>query len=148
MNKGTKYYTFDGINFRSNDEIHYYKYLIERKAKDEIMAFEYEASAFILQPKFDFNGEHIRPITYTPDFIVYHCDGTIEYVEIKGHLTNEAVLKVKMFKYLIRNEQSKYTMLCRSLKYGDSNGWILFNELQKKRRANKRVGAKSNETIK
>ena len=148
MNKGTKYYTFDGINFRSNDEIHYYKYLLELKAKEKILNFEYEPEKFTLQPKFNFNGKLVLPITYTPDFILYHLDGTIEYVEIKGHLTNEATLKVKMFKYLIRNEKSKYTMLCRNLKWGDENGWILFNELQKKRRADKRARAESNETIK
>ena len=138
-NKGTQYYTHDGIQFRSKDEIEYYKLCLQRKARGEILNFEYEAEAFELQPKFRFMGKTVLPITYTPDFTVCHTDGTLEFVEIKGFLTNESTLKVKMFKYLIRDTGDKYTMLSRNRKHGDADGWIEYGELKKKRGELKRA---------
>ena len=88
-------------------------------------------------PSFRFGERLIRAITYTPDIKIYHTDGTIEYIEIKGRLTNEALLKVKMFRFHLYNTDNtvKYRLLSRNLKHGTIDGqWIEYDDLMKKRR--------------
>ena len=87
-------------------------------------------------PKFRFAGRLIRAITYTPDFKIYHVDGTIEYVETKGMLTNEALLKTKLFRYHLYTTDNtvKYRLLSRNLKHATIDGeWIEYEDLKKAR---------------
>ena len=119
----------DGYIFDSKDESKYYELLKERKAKGLIINFE-------LQPRYILQGAApevgIRKIEYVGDFVIYHLDGTEEVIDIKGMATEGALLKRKMFLYKYRN--LKLTWLCRSLKYGDADGWIEFEELKKRRK--------------
>ena len=88
-------------------------------------------------PSFRFGERLIRAITYCPDFKIYHNDGTIEYVEVKGMLTNEALLKTKLFRYHLYTTDNtvKYRLLSRNLKYAEIDGqWIEYENLKKKRR--------------
>ncbi len=48
----------------------------------------------------DLNVNGFRVCTYKIDFIVYHNDGTIEYVETKGYPTPVWRLKWKLFEAL------------------------------------------------
>lgn len=126
----------DGIVFDSKDEAKYYEALKIRKYRGEIQNFE-------LQPKFTLingfkkNGKTYRAITYTPDFTIYHNDGSVEYVDIKGITTQQGELRIKLFNYFYRD--LKLSIVARSIKYGDEYGFVDFYELKKLRRDNKKV---------
>ena len=49
-------------------------------------------------------------------------------------------MRRKMFDYKYPNE--KLTWIQKSIKYGDENGWIEYEELKKKRKIAKKVGNK------
>ena len=123
--------TVDGIRFDSKDEARYYELLKEKKAAGLIVNYELQPQ-YILQPAFKYNSKMIRAITYTADFLIYHLDGTEEVVDIKGMETQAGILRRKMFWY--RYPELKLTWLSRSLKYGDADGWIDYDELKKRRR--------------
>ena len=139
-------YSHDGVQFRSKDEIHFWEYLKRQKAKGLIKNFEYESAVFTLMPSFKFLGSTVRAITYCPDFVVYHNDGGVEYVETKGMLTNEATLKIKMFKYHLHTTlpNANYQVLSRNLTHGNIDGeWIDYFELKKIRSKNRREKKKN-----
>ena len=103
--------SFDGIEFKSKLECSFYKTI-----KEEGLDVDYEPVTFTLfrgfKPTvpfynrgkrsriFKLNMKEVRPITYTPDFIVTHNDkGFI--IEVKGIENDTYPLKRKMFrKYL------------------------------------------------
>ena len=66
------------ISFKSKLELFCYKELIKVFGEDNV---KYESTKFVLQEKFRFNGELIREITYTPDFLfsrsISHLQGLI-----------------------------------------------------------------------
>lgn len=55
---------YDGIKFRSKLETYTYK-----KLKEAGIDAEYESTHFELIPKFEYNGEKVRAMTYLPDFV-------------------------------------------------------------------------------
>lgn len=124
----------DGIKFYSKDEGKYYQYLKERKARGEILNFELQPK-MVLLPSFKYFGKTRRAMTYTPDFLIYHLDGTEEYIDIKGMGTQQGELRRKLFEYF--NQDKKLTWIARSLKYS-ATGWINYDELKKIRAANKK----------
>lgn len=127
--------TVDGIVFDSKDEAKYYEALKIRKYRGEIQNFE-------LQPKFTLingfkkDGKTYRAITYTPDFTIYHNDGSVEYVDVKGMTTQQGELRIKLFNYFYKD--LKLSIVSRSLKYGDSYGFIDYYELKKIRSKNRK----------
>ena len=67
---------YDGIEFDSQLEVDYYKYLCKLKADNfEIIDFEYH-------PKIPI--QITKKNSYTPDFVVFYFD-TIEIIETKGY---------------------------------------------------------------
>ena len=104
--------------------------LKEKKAAGLILNYELQPQ-YELQPAFKRDGKTIRAITYTADFLVYHLDGTEEVVDIKGMETQQGIMRRKMFWHKYRD--LKLTWLSRSIKYGDENGWIDYDELKKRR---------------
>lgn len=136
MNKyGNKKITVDGILFDSKEESYYYEYLKQQKAKSEIINFELQPK-YELLPAFRKDGKLSRAITYTPDFIIYHNDGSEELIDIKGMETQQGNMRRKMFDH--KYPHLKLTWLARSLKYSKT-GWIDYDELKKLRRVNKKV---------
>lgn len=131
---GAKKITIDGITFDSKDEGRYYLYLKDLKAKGEIANFELQPK-YELQPSFKKYGKTHRAITYAPDFLIYHLDGTEELIDIKGMSTQQGEMRRKLFDYKYPN--LKLTWIARSLKYS-STGWIEYNQLNKIRRENKK----------
>ena len=131
----SKKITIDGITFDSKDEAMYYNALKIRKFKEEIKNFELQPK-FILIEGFKKDGKTYRPITYTPDFTIYHNDNSIEYVDVKGMTTQQGELRIKLFNWKYRDK--KLSIVARSLKYGDEYGFIDYYELQKKRKENRR----------
>ena len=108
----------DGIIFDSQTESEYYEYLKQLKKDKKIKDFTMQ-DPFVLQEKFllvdgkrieesdkDFKklqranpGCTIAAIKYISDFMVYHNDGTIQVVDVKGKKTVDFKLKEKMFNY-------------------------------------------------
>lgn len=124
----------DGITFDSKDEGKYYEYLKDIKAQGKILNFELQPK-FIIIPKFKYKDKTERAATYTLDFLIYHTNGTEEYVDVKGFETQQGILKFKLLKYQHPNLNFKW--IARSLKYGQ-DGWIEYQELKKIRRENKK----------
>ena len=64
----------DGIKFRSKLEAYTYK-----KLKEANIKAEYEPIHFELIPKFEYQGEKVRAMTYLPDFVgkdfIIECKG-------------------------------------------------------------------------
>ena len=130
MNKyNNKKTIVDAIIFDSKDEAKYYELLKAKRAAGEIKNFE-------LQPRFTLKDADkdlkLRKVEYVADFLIYHNYEMDEVVDIKGMATETALLKRKWFMYTYR--YCKLTWLCRSLKYGDKDGWIEYDELKKRRR--------------
>jgi len=55
--------------------------------------------------------------TYRIDFVVYHHDGTVEYVETKGYPTDVWRLKYKLFEALYTSPQNKLTVVFQGSNY-------------------------------
>lgn len=99
--------TYDGINFRSKLEVYCYK-----KLKQNNIDAAYESQTFTLLDKFVYNGETVRKMTYTPDFI-----GKDFIIECKGQMNDAFPLRWKLFKYfLYRNNMSHTLYLPRNQK--------------------------------
>jgi len=136
MNKYLSHKTvIDGITFDSKDEAKYYEALKIRKYRGEIENFELQPK-FTLVEGFKKDNKTYRPITYTPDFVIYHNDGSEEYVDVKGMTTQQGELRIKLFNYFHRD--FKLSIVARNLKYGDEYGFVDYYELQKIRRKNRR----------
>lgn len=86
-----------GIHFRSKLELYTYEAFMNAG-----IPVEYEPKHFTLLPKFEYQGEKIRPITYLPDFI-----GKGFCVECKGLIGDSFPLRYKLFKYYLHKHRSK-----------------------------------------
>lgn len=110
---------YDGIKFRSKLETYTYK-----KLKEAGIDAEYESTHFELIPKFEYNGEKVRAMTYFPDFV-----GKNFIIECKGLVTDSFPLRWKIFKYYLKQENKDYKLfLVRNQKQVDE----MVNELSKK----------------
>lgn len=110
---------YDGIKFRSKLETYTYK-----KLREAGIDAEYESTHFELIPKFEYNGEKVRAMTYLPDFV-----GKNFIIECKGLVTDSFPLRWKIFKYYLKQENKDYKLfLVRNQKQVDE----MVNELSKK----------------
>ena len=125
----------DDIVFDSRDESLYYEALKDMKLKGSIKDFELQ-SKFLLQESFVKNGKKYRPIYYIADFKVINNDGSSYVVDIKGMLTTEFKIKMKLFNY--KYPDIELRLISRSVKFGNEYGFIDYYELQKIRKENRR----------
>ena len=86
-----------GLNFRSKLELYTYEAFLKAN-----IAVKYEPKHYTLLPKFEYNEEKIRPITYLPDFV-----GKNFVVECKGLVTADFPLRFKLFKRYLKQHKSK-----------------------------------------
>ena len=105
----------------------------------EIIKWERQVK-FTLQEGFVYKGKKILPITYIADYIIYWNDKTRTVVDVKGNPDQVAKLKKKLYQYKYPNED--YVWMCRSVKYGEGSNWLIYEELEKKRKADKKKGKK------
>lgn len=75
----------DGIKFPSQMERNYYLQL-KMLVKSEQIRF------FLRQPRFELPGG----CKYTADFQIVNLDGSIEFVDVKGVMTEAARLRIRM----------------------------------------------------
>lgn len=127
--------TIDGITFDSRDESLYYQSLKDMKSKGLIKDFELQPK-FLLQESFAKDGKKYRAINYIADFKVINNDGSSYIVDVKGMLTTEFKIKMKLFNYKYPNIELK--LVSRSIKFGNEYGFINYYELQKIRKQNKK----------
>lgn len=86
-----------------------------KKLKEAKIDAEYEMHHFELIPKFEYDGEKVRPMTYLPDFV-----GKDFIIECKGMMTDSFPLRWKIFKYTLFQSDSKYKLyLVRNQKQVD-----------------------------
>jgi hypothetical protein len=121
---------WDGYDFDSKDEMLYYLLLKQRLADGEIAKLILQPK-YELVPKFEKNGVKSRAMCYSPDFEIWHHDGTIEVIDVKGMATQQGDMRRKLFDFYYPN--IKLTWISRSIKYGE-NGWIEYDELKKCRK--------------
>ena len=141
----------DGIVFDSQTEAEYYQYLKELKKNKQIKNFTMQ-DEFILQEKFiivdgkRINGSDkefkkvqkanpwctIAAIKYIADFTVYHNDGSVQVVDVKGQKTADFKLKEKMFNYMY----PQYNKLFCVVKYNGE--WLEYNEANKIKKSKKK----------
>ena len=125
----------DGIVFDSRDESLYYQALKNMKEKGSIKDFRLQPK-FILQEAFAKNGKKYRAINYIADFKVINNDSSFYVVDVKGMLTTEFKIKMKLFNY--KYPDIELRLISRSLKFGNEYGFIDYYELQKIRKQNKK----------
>ena len=125
----------DNIVFDSKNESLYYEALKDLKEKGSIKDFELQPK-YLLQEAFVKNGKRYRPITYIADFRVINNDGSAYIVDIKGMLTTEFKIKMKLFNYKYPDIELK--LVSRSVKFGDEYGFINYYKLQDIRKQNKK----------
>ncbi len=134
--KGIEKRTYKGVIYDSLTELLFLKEVIEPKVESgEIIRWERQVK-FILQEGFVYQGKKILPICYIADFVVYWNDGTCTIIDVKGIPDSVAKLKKKLFMFRFPNEN--YFWICRSMKYGGDSHWLLYEELEKKRKENKK----------
>jgi hypothetical protein len=122
----------DGIKFDSIAESQYYLHLKEQAEKGHIKAFSLQPT-FTLQESFKKDGRAYRKIEYRADFEVIHQDESIEIVDVKGMMTSDFKIKMKLFqkKYPYRLSLMKFVK-----KYG---GWIEYHDWKKRKKEEKKV---------
>lgn len=131
----------DNIKFDSKEEGRYYECLKKRFNAGEL---KFHLQPIVtLVPSFKLPcGALQRAITYAPDFLIDYADGGYEYVDIKGMATQAGILRRKLYNYLLSQlpveNQIPLKWIASSYKYGDADGWIDFDELQKIRSKNRR----------
>ena len=126
---------FDGITFDSKDESLYYQALKDMKNNGSIKDFELQPK-FLLQEGFEKDGKKYKPIKYIADFRVINNNDSFYVVDIKGMLTTEFKIKLKLFNYKYPDIELK--LISRSIKFGNEYGFIDYYELQEIRKQNKK----------
>lgn len=86
-----------GLHFRSKLECYTYEAFMNAG-----IPVQYEPKHFELLPKFEYQQEKIRAMTYLPDFI-----GNGFIVECKGLIGDSFPLRWKLFKYYLKKHRSK-----------------------------------------
>ena len=126
----------DGITFDSKDESLYYQALKNMKLKGLIKDFELQPK-FLLQESFVKNDKKYRAIHYIADFRVINNDDSFYIIDIKGMLTTEFKIKLKLFNYKYPDIELK--LVSRSVKFGNEYGFIDYYKLQEIRKQNKKA---------
>ena len=125
----------DGRVFDSQTEAEYYEYLKQLKAEGKIDDFTMQ-DPFILQDKYIIvDGQRYdesEAIKYISDFIVYHNDGRVQVVDVKGKKTVDFKIKEKMFNF----RYPQYNGLYCVVKY--KGQWMEYNQAEKEKKAAKK----------
>lgn len=129
---GSKKVEIDGHVFDSKIEARYYEQLKWLQENNRILFFRLQPR-YLLQEAFEKNGKKYRKIEYIADFEIHHLDGSIEVVDVKGVETEAFKIKKKLFEHKYPH---KLSLVTYSKKWG---GWIELEELEKKRKAAKKM---------
>lgn len=133
---GIKKRTYEGIVYDSLTELHFLQeWILPKVESGEIIRWTRQ-DEFILQEGFTKNSKKILPIKYVSDFIVYWKDGSRTIFDVKGNPDSVSKLKRKLFWKRYPNEE--YIWMCRNIKFGDESHWLTYEELESKRKTEKK----------
>ena len=133
--KGIEKRTYGGNIYDSLAELQFLKeWILPKMESGEIIEWERQIK-FTLQEGFTYKGKKVLPITYIADYIVYWKDSSRTIIDVKGNPDSVAKIKKKLFQYKYPYED--YIWMCRSIKYGDNSNWLLYEDLEKKRKEDK-----------
>jgi hypothetical protein len=79
----------DGLSFASKAEARYYERLKARQAAGEVVGF-------LRQVPFHLPGG----VRYVVDFMEFHTDGSVHFIDVKGMVTKEFKTKMRLLKAL------------------------------------------------
>ena len=134
--KGIEKRTYNGEVYDSLSELQFLKeWILPKMGSGEIIKWERQIK-FTLQEGFVYKGKKVLPITYVADYIVYWKNNTRTIIDVKGCPDSVAKLKRKLFQYRYPDED--YIWMGRSIKYGDGSNWLLYEDLEKKRKEDKK----------
>jgi len=134
--KGKEKRTYNGELFDSLTELNFLKEWIQPKVESGKIISWSRQDEFILQDGFIKNEKKILPIKYVSDYVVIWSDGTRTIFDVKGNPDSVSKLKRKMF--WKRYPDEKYIWMCRNIKFGDESHWLTYEELEQKRKAEKK----------
>lgn len=127
--------TYKGVTYDSKTEMLFYIEKIEPMLGRTIKSCERQVP-FVLQDGFtNCDGKRVQAITYIADFVITMSDGRRIVYDVKGGVIDPvAMLKRKLF--WKRYPEEHLVFICRNMKYG---GWIPYEILQEKKRAERRA---------
>ena len=135
--KGKEKRTYKGITYDSLTELNFLKeWILPKMESGEALTYERQIP-FILQEGFIRNNSKILPIKYVSDFVVYWKDGTRTIFDVKGQPDSLSKCKRKMFWKAYPEED--YIWMCRNIKFGDESHWLTYEELEQKRKEEKKT---------
>ena len=88
--------------------------LLAMKQNSEIIDYAVGTPIELIPPIMNSQGEKIRAMTYTPDFVVFR-EGVTEYVDVKSKVTKTQafILKWKLLQYKYQNDKGyRFTIVC------------------------------------
>lgn len=140
--KGKEKRTYNGELYDSLAELQFLKEVILPKmGSGEIIKWERQIK-FTLQEGFIYKGKKVLPINYIADYVVYLPNNSRVIIDVKGNADQVSKLKKKLMMHKYPNEN--YIWVCRSIKYSTNKDvpWLLYEDLEKKRKADKKKKGK------
>lgn len=127
------------VVFDSEDEAEYFFYLRDKQLAGEVTTIRLHPSLMLI-PKLP--GQ--MAVTYSPDFYVGYKDGSWAYVDVKGFGTQQGDLRRKIYNWRATQPDCPWygvplLWVATSMKYGDEDGWIGYDELQRIRAKNRKL---------
>ena len=140
--KGKEKRTYNGELYDSLAELQFLKEVILPKmGSGEIIKWERQIK-FTLQEGFVYKGKKVLPINYIADYVVYLPNNSRVIIDVKGNADQVSKLKKKLMMHKYPDEN--YIWVCRSIKYSTNKDvpWLLYEDLEKKRKADKKKKGK------
>lgn len=117
----------ENLTFDSKMEWSYWLYLKELESQNKIKDLTLQPK-FLLQEGFAYNGKKIRPIYYIADFQYIDIEtGKTMIMDVKGQVLETFKLKIKMFKFIHRNEPDIVFSCVKSEGRGSNKIWKFFD---------------------
>ena len=118
-----------GIKFDSKAEGEYYELLLKKEKQGKIRNIKLQP-VFTLHDSYKLNGKTVKAITYKADFAYITEDDRAIVVDVKGMATEVANIKRKIFNKLY-GEIYELQWVVKNKKYGNTDGWVGYDELKK-----------------
>lgn len=131
------------VTFDSEEEAEYFFYLRDKQLAGEVKTIRLHPRLELFRVS-DAAGRVQDRFVLTPDFYVEYADGRREYVDVKGMSNEAGDLRRRLYNYCATLPDRPYhgiplRWVSTSIKYGDEDGWIGYDELQQIRATNRKA---------